>query len=39
MQYNRIPTRSRTALALTSCAVAVAACGGLVLLYVSKATY
>ena len=28
MQYNRIPTRSRTALALTSCAVALAACGG-----------
>ena len=28
MQYNRIPTRSRTALALTSCAVVLAACGG-----------
>lgn len=27
MQYNRIPTRSRTVLALTSCAVALAACG------------
>ena len=27
MQYNRIPTRSPTALALTSCAVALAACG------------